>query len=95
MTQTEESYISAGELGRLSGLRPELVLNTELPLLQGLKFDLAVTSPYRAVDGFLEVRGVPGAPQSCGASSCQGWRTAGVRVGFFRDQSLQQPCARL
>lgn len=50
----EESYISASELGRLTGTQPDIVLRTELTLLQGLGFDLITFSPFRAVDGFVE-----------------------------------------
>ncbi|KAL6782128.1 hypothetical protein ACKKBF_B10775 [Auxenochlorella protothecoides x Auxenochlorella symbiontica] len=53
--KTEESYISAAELGRLSGMRAEIVLGTELTLLQGLKFDLIVFSPFNAIEGFMQV----------------------------------------
>ncbi|RMZ55406.1 hypothetical protein APUTEX25_003530, partial [Auxenochlorella protothecoides] len=52
--KTEESYISAAELGRLSGMRAEIVLGTELTLLQGLKFDLIVFSPFNAIEGFMQ-----------------------------------------
>ncbi|PSC75630.1 cyclin-H1-1 isoform X1 [Micractinium conductrix] len=50
----EEHYISAAELGRLTGVPPELILRTELTALQALKFDLIVHSPYKAVEGFFE-----------------------------------------
>ncbi|PRW44298.1 Cyclin-H1-1 [Chlorella sorokiniana] len=50
----EEHYISAAELGRLTGAPAELILRTELTALQGLKFDLIVYSPYKSIDGFLE-----------------------------------------
>lgn len=48
----EECYISAGELGRLTGVPAEIMLRTELTLLQGLQFDLIVFSPYKALKGF-------------------------------------------
>lgn len=52
--QMEESYISAAELARLCGIKASAILNSELPVLQTLRFDLAVSSPYRALAGFLE-----------------------------------------
>lgn len=54
MNQMEEAYISAAELARLSGIKPAAILNSELPVLQTLRFDLVVMSPYRALAGFLE-----------------------------------------
>lgn len=50
----EESYISAAELARLCGIKASAILNSELPVLQTLRFDLAVSSPYRALAGFVE-----------------------------------------
>lgn len=52
--QMEESYISAAELARLCGIKASAILNSELPVLQTLRFDLAVSSPYRALAGFVE-----------------------------------------
>eukprot|EP00887_Chlorella_sp_A99_P004352 scaffold15.g4352.t1 len=52
--KTEEHYISAAELGRLTGVPADVMLRNELAALQALKFDLIVHSPYKAVDGFLE-----------------------------------------
>ncbi|KAL4420175.1 hypothetical protein ABPG77_008311 [Micractinium sp. CCAP 211/92] len=50
----EEHYISAAELGRLTGVPADLILRTELVALQGLKFDLIVYSPYKSIEGFFE-----------------------------------------
>jgi cyclin ccl1 len=46
-----DSYLSAAELGRLVGAPPDALLRLELPVLQGLNFDLMVHSPYRALEG--------------------------------------------
>lgn len=51
--KTEDCYLSAAELGRLVGVPAEALLRLELPLLQGLGFDLQVHSLYRALDGCL------------------------------------------
>lgn len=50
----EEHYISAAELGRLTGAPAEVILRTELTALQALKFDLITYSPYKAIEGFIE-----------------------------------------
>jgi hypothetical protein len=55
--QIEDCYISAAELARLTGVHQELLLRNELMLLEGLKFDFIVFSPYRAIEGFMEVGG--------------------------------------
>lgn len=68
LAQTEESYISAAELGRLSGMRAEIVLGTELTLLQGLKFDLIVFSPFNAIEGFMQV--MVGEPEESVSGFC-------------------------
>jgi cyclin H len=52
--KAEECYISAAELGRLSGVPPEALLRYELAVLQGLRFDLLVHSPYRAIEGCVQ-----------------------------------------
>ena len=53
--QIEDCYISAAELSRLTGLPQELLLRNELVLLEGLRFDCIVFSPYRAAEGLFEV----------------------------------------
>jgi hypothetical protein len=53
--QIEDCYISAAELARLTGVHQEVLLRSELVLLEGLRFDFIVFSPYRAIEGFLEV----------------------------------------
>lgn len=59
--KAEECYLSAAELGRLSGTPAEVLLRQELPVLQGLGFDLLVHTPHRAVDGcFAEVEACRG-----------------------------------
>lgn len=55
--QVEESYRSAEGLCKLLGLDAGLVLRFEVPLLQGLGFDLVVHSPYRALAGLFQVCG--------------------------------------
>lgn len=49
-----DSYLSAAELGRLMGLPQEILLRSELTLLQGLHFDIVVHSAYRALEGCLQ-----------------------------------------
>ncbi len=56
LAQIEDCYISAAELGRLTGLPQDLLLRNELPLLEALNFDFIIFSPYRAIDGLVEVR---------------------------------------
>lgn len=51
--KAEECYLSAAELGRLSGMPAEVLLRHEIQVLQGLGFDLLVHAPHRAVDGCL------------------------------------------
>ena len=45
--KTEEHYISAEELARMTKQDPSIVLREELNLLNGLNFDLIVHHPYR------------------------------------------------
>ena len=49
--KTEDCYISAAELGRLVGMPADVLLRSELVLLQGLDFDLQIHSFYRALEG--------------------------------------------
>ena len=58
--KTEDCYLSAAELGRLVGVPAEALLRLELPLLQGLGFDLQVYSLYRALEGCLADLGEAG-----------------------------------
>jgi hypothetical protein len=51
----EEAYRSAEGLCKLLGLEAGPVLRFEVPLLQGLQFDLVVHSPYRALAGLFKV----------------------------------------
>lgn len=53
--KSDECYMSAAELGRLTGVPPEAILRQEILVLQGLNFDMIVHSPYKAIQGFLEV----------------------------------------
>lgn len=53
--QIEEAYIGAEDFCRQLNQDPKAVLNNEVALLQGLRFDLIVHSPYRALTGLLEV----------------------------------------
>ncbi|GBF89062.1 cyclin-H1 [Raphidocelis subcapitata] len=50
----EEAYVGAEDFCKKLGLEPQSVLRTEVPLLQGLGFDLVVHSPYRALAGLLQ-----------------------------------------
>lgn len=54
--QVEESYISADSFKEKVGVEVKMLLKTEVPLLQGLGFDLVVYSPYRALHGLFQVR---------------------------------------
>jgi hypothetical protein len=59
--QVEEVYHSADKIAKPCGYeKPGAVLSFEVPLLQGLKFDLVVHSPYRALAGLFKVRGPAG-----------------------------------
>lgn len=49
-----DSYLSAAELGRLMGVPHEILLRSELALLQGLNFDLVIHSGYRGFDGCIQ-----------------------------------------
>lgn len=50
-------YHSAEKISKPCGYeKPGAVLSFEVPLLQGLKFDLVVHSPYRALAGLFKVR---------------------------------------
>jgi hypothetical protein len=53
--QVEEAYRSAESLAKALGIEANPVLRYEVPLLQGLKFDLVVHSPYRALAGLFKV----------------------------------------
>jgi cyclin H len=53
--QVEEAYRSAESLAKAMGIEANPVLRYEVPLLQGLKFDLVVHSPYRALAGLFKV----------------------------------------
>lgn len=56
-TQVEEVYHSADKISTPCGYeKPAPVLSFEVPLLQGLKFDLVVHSAYRALAGLFKVR---------------------------------------
>jgi cyclin H len=55
--QVEEAYRSAESLAKAMGIEANTVLRNEVPLLQGLKFDLVVHSPYRALAGLFKVCG--------------------------------------
>lgn len=50
--QVEESYISAQEFCRVVRQDQATVLRNEVPLLQGLNFDLVVHTPYWCLEGF-------------------------------------------
>ncbi|KAF8060065.1 Zeaxanthin epoxidase [Scenedesmus sp. PABB004] len=52
--KVEEAYRSAEGLARSMGIEPAALLRSEVPLLQGLSFDLVVHSPYRALAGLLK-----------------------------------------
>jgi hypothetical protein len=49
--------MSAEEFSKRSNLDVMVLLKTEVPLMQGLGFDLVVYSPYRALNGLFQVRG--------------------------------------
>ena len=53
--QVEEAYRSAESLAKAIGIEAGPVLRFEVPLLQGLKFDLVLHSPYRALAGLFKV----------------------------------------
>lgn len=53
--QVEEAYTSAEHLCKRMGIESGPVLRFEVPLLQGLGFDLVVHSPYRALAGLFKV----------------------------------------
>jgi hypothetical protein len=55
--QVEEAYRSAEDLGKRMGIDANMILRFEVPLLQGLGFDLVVHSPYRALEGLFLVCG--------------------------------------
>lgn len=52
--KVEESYISADSFQEKVGVDVKALLKTEVPLLQGLGFDLVVYSPYRALHGLFQ-----------------------------------------
>jgi hypothetical protein len=53
----EEVYHSADKISKPCGYeKPAPVLSFEVPLLQGLGFDLVVHSAYRALAGLFKVR---------------------------------------
>lgn len=56
--QVEEAYRSAESLCKSMAIDVSPVLRFEVLLLQGLKFDLVVHSPYRALAGLFKVGGV-------------------------------------
>uniref|UniRef100_A0A383VC47 Cyclin-like domain-containing protein n=1 Tax=Tetradesmus obliquus TaxID=3088 RepID=A0A383VC47_TETOB len=52
--KVEEAYRSAESLAKAIGIEAGPVLRFEVPLLQGLKFDLVLHSPYRALAGLFK-----------------------------------------
>ncbi|KAL4428152.1 hypothetical protein ABPG75_002241 [Micractinium tetrahymenae] len=87
----EEHYISAAELGRLTGVPADLILRTELVALQGLKFDLIVHSPYKALEGFFE--DIKEAAAEAGSSEAAA-AAAGLDPGMAALDELQLGKAR-
>lgn len=72
--QVEEAYHSAEGLCGALGLKADTVLRFEVPLLQGLQFDLVVHSPYRALAGLFKVGELKASP------TCWGGGWAGQHV---------------
>ncbi|KAI4388844.1 hypothetical protein MLD38_001138 [Melastoma candidum] len=48
----EENHVSAEELGKGISQDHQVILNSEMLVLQSLEFDLIVYAPYRSVEGF-------------------------------------------
>ena len=67
--QIEESYIGADEFCRVVKQIPQTVLRHELPVIQGLGFDLITHPPLRAIDGLFRVSYVMHRGLGCRASS--------------------------
>ena len=63
--QIEEAYIGADDFCRVLKQEVSTVLRSEVPLLQGLRFELVVHSPYRALTGFLQVQECGTRQHSC------------------------------
>ena len=53
--KVEETYHSAETLGGAAQLSEKVLLSTELPLLQGLRFELVAFSPYRSCRAFADL----------------------------------------
>jgi cyclin H len=54
--KVEDWYISAEHIHTVGGIPEDVILKSELPLLQGLGFDLQVHPIHKALDGFLAMR---------------------------------------
>ncbi|KAI8476117.1 MAG: cyclin-like protein [Monoraphidium minutum] len=50
----EEVFVGVEDYCKKMGVDQQAVLRTEVPLLQGLGFDLVVHSPYRALNGLMQ-----------------------------------------
>jgi cyclin H len=87
--QVEESYISADSFQEKVGVDVKALLKTEVPLLQGLGFDLVVYSPYRALHGLFQV-GQRGGRGGRHAASCRAVtsRAAGPSPAAFEAPAL-------
>lgn len=54
--KVEDSYVSAEHIHTVGGIPEDVILKSELPVLQGLGFDLQVHPIHKALDGFLATR---------------------------------------
>lgn len=55
--KVEDCYVSAEHIQTVGGIPEDVILKSELLLLQGLDFDLQVHPVHKALDGFLAKRG--------------------------------------
>lgn len=54
--KVEDCYVSAEHIHTVGGIPEEVILKSELPLLQGLEFDLQVHPVHKALDGLLAIQ---------------------------------------
>eukprot|EP00198_Chlamydomonas_reinhardtii_P003417 XP_001692753.1 predicted protein [Chlamydomonas reinhardtii] len=57
--RVEEYYTRAADIARSFDVTEDLVVKQEVALLEGLNFDLVVHSPYRALQGLMQLSRMP------------------------------------
>lgn len=79
--KVEDCYVSAEHIHNVGGISEDLILKSELPLLQGLEFDLQVHPVHKALEGFLSIREEQGS--ATGDATKDIWEKSKKRIEQF------------